>query len=222
MMSADSGLTSATDIETQLAPEQEAWSAEPCDDVDDVDDDGGDYSWGAAAERASVMLMACVGAAVMVGLLLWVGLRVYDAAKPIPTAPTTMPAAALAPISSEPMSPPPSAAPPPTTVAAPSPTTVTVTASAPPPAAPPTTPKTAPPNADTVFRNLVRGIPGITVTNWDIAETGAHNICRYLRQGHTRDEAIQQVAQNDPTFLPSESAAMVDASVMAYCPQYGD
>jgi hypothetical protein len=53
------------------------------------------------------------------------------------------------------------------------------------------------------------------------AEAGAHNICAYLGQGHSHDDAARQVLQNDPTFTPWPASAMVNASTAAYCPQYG-
>lgn len=109
-----------------------------------------------------------------------------------------------------------------TPVAAP-PTTVTVTASpqAAPPQAPAAEPPAAAPGPDTVFRKLVRSIPGVNVISWDVTEAGAHRVCGYLRAGHSHDDAVQQVLANDPTFTAWQASAMVNASTTAYCPQYG-
>jgi hypothetical protein len=124
--------------------------------------------------------------------------------------------AALPPISSEP-APSPAAQ---TPVAA-LPPSVTVTVTETPQAAAQPAPKASTPDADQVFRNFVLQIPGMRVVNWGIAQAGAHNICAYLGQGHSHDDAAQQVLQNDPTFTPWQASAMVNASTAAYCPQLG-
>lgn len=92
-----------------------------------------------------------------------------------------------------------------------------------PEAAPTMTPAPAPqasaPDPDTVFRNFVLRIPGVKVTNWALTEAGAHKVCAYLGAGHTRDDTVQQVLANDPTFTVWQASAMVNASTTAYCPE---
>ncbi|MDD4868583.1 MAG: hypothetical protein PHQ28_16170 [Mycobacterium sp.] len=125
------------DDETALvappAPEPElAWALE--------DDYTTGASWGAVAQRASVILIGAAIAAVVVGLVIWLGLRVFDRSQPNESRPTgpsavmTSPAAALSP--SQPTDVPRPVAPvaPPSTVTvtpAP-PATVTVEAAPPP------------------------------------------------------------------------------------------
>lgn len=114
---------------------------------------------------------------------------------------------------------PPASPPPPAAQAAPSPPPPPPTPAAAP--APTATPKASAPNPDTVFRSLVRTIPGMTVVDWGITEAGAHRVCGYLASGHSRDAAVQQVLANDSTFTPWQASAMVNASTTAYCPQFG-
>ncbi|WP_374023927.1 DUF732 domain-containing protein [Mycobacterium sp. HNNTM2301] len=171
--------------------------------------------WGLVWGIAAAIVVVCVLAAI-VGAMFFLGSqeKARDAqalGNPVVTGvPTTMPATALPPISSEPLAPPTQAP-----VAAPQPPTVTVTAT--PHAPPPPAPAPAP-DPDTVFRNFVRGIPGVTVINWEVAEAGAHRVCGYLRAGHSHDDATQQVLANDPTFTAWQASATVNASVTAYCP----
>lgn len=94
----------------------------------------------------------------------------------------------------------------------PPPTTVTVQA-APPPAVPPR-------DADQVFREGVSGIPGIRIINWDVAEAGARSICGGFAHGMSRDQVIDSVQRNDPTFTPWQTSGMVNVALAAYCPQY--
>lgn len=61
----------------------------------------------------------------------------------------------------------------------------------------------------------------MTVVDWGITEAGAHRVCGYLAAGHSRDDAVQQVLANDPTFLPWQATSMVNASETAYCPDQG-
>ncbi|ORB75833.1 DUF732 domain-containing protein [Mycobacterium scrofulaceum] len=188
---------------------------------DDADDDDAepieipDASWRAAFAAASPIVFACALVLLIGMVALFVASKRQDAPQPVPAPPpSVIPAAAL-----------PSAAPAPTTVTItptpPATVTVTATPQAAPSQAPAAEPPAAAPDPDTVFRNLVHGIPGITVTNWDITQAGAHRVCGYLRAGHSRDEAVQQVLANDPTFTPWQASAMVNASTTAYCPQYG-
>lgn len=193
-----------------------AWSADPDDDHD------GEPTWGDALAQAALPLfaVAVVAFIIVIGCWAW-GAGSGD--NPIPDSvsqtypiPATMRAAALPPISSEP-APSPAAQ---TPVAA-LPPSVTVTVTETPQAAAQPAPKASTPGADQVFRNFVLQIPGMRVVNWGIAQAGAHNICAYLGQGHSHDDAAQQVLQNDPTFTPWQASAMVNASTAAYCPQLG-
>lgn len=174
-------------------------------------------SWGQAWSAAAVFLLCGVAVALVIGG--WTLLQ--NRRHPSQSAEgrisnATLPAASLPPISSEP-APSPAAR---TPVAA-LPPSVTVTVTETPQAAPPPAPKASTPDVDQVFRNFVLQIPGMHVVNWGIAQNGARSICAYLGQGHTHDDATQQVLQNDPTFTPWQASAMVNASTTAYCPQYG-
>lgn len=147
-----------------------AWSR------DQDSDTGGDYSWGRAAERASIIVLGAAAVAVVIGLLTWLGFHLLDhQAKPT-AAPDTarsvtmVPAAALPPITAAPA---PAAAPPATvTVTAPPPATVTVQA-APPPPAPEVKPAPAlpPPGRGTnVFTICPDGHEGVV---------GGHTTCAF-------------------------------------------
>ncbi len=101
------------------APHDLAWS-------DDEAEDAG-VSWGAVAERASVILIAAVAVALVVAFLTWFGFSIFgEKTKPIPIPATTNPVAtipAAAPV-----------APPSTVTVTPAPpATVTVEAAPPPP-----------------------------------------------------------------------------------------
>jgi hypothetical protein len=122
-------------LPTQAAAEL-AWS------IDDGDD--GSHSWGAAAQRASVLVLSAAAVAVVVALLTWLGFYIYDGVKPVQpgTEPVaTIRAAALPSISSAPV-----AAPPPLTVTVTPTVPATVTVQAAPPA--PETVKPAPSHSD--------------------------------------------------------------------------
>ncbi|AAS05070.1 hypothetical protein PICSAR240_03901 [Mycobacterium avium subsp. paratuberculosis] len=145
-----------------------AWSHE--------DSDAGDYSWGRAAERASIIVLACAAVAVVIGLLTWLALHLHDQAKPTagPTAarPVTIePAAALPTVTAVQA---PAAAPPATVTVTPPPAppaTVTVQAA---PAPAPTVVKPAPalppPGGTTVFSICPDGHEGVV---------GGHTSCAF-------------------------------------------
>lgn len=191
--------------------------------LDDDDDDDvepieiPDASWRAAFAAASPIIFACALVLLIGMAALFVASKRQDAPQPVPApTPSVIPAAAL-----------PSAAPAPTVTITPTPpatVTATATLQAAPPAPPPTSPrlpessKVSAPNPDAVFRQLVLGIPGITVEDWGITEAGVHRVCGYLRAGHSHDDAAQQVFANDPTFTPWQASAMANASATAYCP----
>jgi hypothetical protein len=59
----------------------------------------------------------------------------------------------------------------------------------------------------------------MTIVNPGIAAADGRSVCTYIRNGHTRADADASVLQNDPTFTPWQAAAVVNASVAAYCPQ---
>jgi|GEM_PF-2040169 len=147
-----------------------AWSRDQDGDV------GGDYSWGRAAERASIIVLGAAAVAVLIGLLVWLGFYLHDQTGPTPAADpprsvTLVPAAALPPATAAPA--PAAALPPPATVtvtAAP-PATVTVQA-APPPPAPEVKPAPAlpPPGGTTVFTICPDGHEGVV---------GGHTSCAF-------------------------------------------
>lgn len=73
---------------------------------------------------------------------------------------------------------------------------------------------------DQVFRSLVLQIPGLHVIDWNVAEAGARSMCAGLAEGMPWAQVVAEVQRDNPTFTPAQSAALVDASVAAYCPQY--
>jgi hypothetical protein len=159
--------------ETELVPpvtvsaSKLAWS-------DEDGDPGGDYSWGRAAERASIIVLAAVAAAVVIGLLVWFGFSLNGqnttpGASTSTVRPVTIePAAALPAITGAPV---PVAAPPSTvTVTAAPPPTVTVQAA--PPQAPVVQPApVVPPDEGThVFDICPDGHEGVV---------GGHTSCAF-------------------------------------------
>lgn len=196
----------ATEIVTEIVPDlgvvtqeaPEAWSQ------DEMDGPEESYSWSAAAERAAIVLMRCVAAAIIVGLLTWFGFWIYDKTKPTQDTPTAsynppMSAAALPPIAADPVPSAPDASP---TVISPDPEPTAAT-------------------DDQVFLRLLGDIPRMRITNTKIAEDGGRQVCDYLRDGHSRADTEAAVLQNDPTFTRWQSSAFVNAATVAYCPQYG-
>lgn len=137
---------------------------------------GGDYSWGRAAERASIIVIAGAAVAVVVGLLTWLGFYLYAQSKPtaVPdsTHPVTIaPAAALPTITAVPA---PAVAPPVTVTVTPppAPAPATVTVQAAPPPAPPVKPVPAipPPAGTTIFSICPDGHEGVV---------GGHTSCAF-------------------------------------------
>jgi serine/threonine-protein kinase len=86
--------------------------------------------------------------------------------------------------------------------------------------APAPTPQRPAPDADQTFIGLVSQIPEMKIVNPAIAEADGRNVCTYLQDGHSRADANASVLQNDPTFTRWQAAAVVNAAITAYCPQY--
>lgn len=175
--------TAASSDETQLGPGADETelvapltvpAAELAWSHDQHGDPGGDYSWGRAAERASIIVLAAAAVAVVIGLLTWLVLHFTDqtkqtAAPESPRPVTMVPAAARPPVTAAPA---PAAAPPATvTVTAAPPATVTVQA-APPPPAPEVKPAPAllPPGGTNVFSICPDGHEGVV---------GGHTSCAF-------------------------------------------
>ncbi|MGD1253960.1 hypothetical protein ACKUT9_06905 [Mycobacterium seoulense] len=137
-----------------------AWS-------DEGGDTGGDYSWGRAAERASIIVIACAAVAVAAGLLIWLGFNLHDQTKPAPVPEATRPATIV------PEALPKVTAAPPSTVTvippAPAPATATVQAAPPPPAVKPA-PPLPPPGGTDVFTICPDGHEGVV---------GGHTTCAF-------------------------------------------
>ncbi|OBJ00220.1 hypothetical protein A5624_08515 [Mycobacterium sp. 1482292.6] len=153
--------------ETELVPPlavagpEFAWSHED-------DDAGGDYSWGRAAERASIIVIACAAVAVAVGLLIWLGFNLHDQTKPAAAPEATRPATIV------PEALPKVTAAPPSTVTvvppAPAPATVTVQAAPPPAPAVQPAPVLPPPGGTHVFTICPDGHEGVV---------GGHTSCAF-------------------------------------------
>jgi Protein of unknown function (DUF732) len=88
--------------------------------------------------------------------------------------------------------------------------------------APPTTVTEAPQpsvQADQIYMALISQIPGTVIADPAKAVAGGRNICPGLAaQGRASTEAAVQA--NDPGFSPWQAAAVVNAAITAYCPQY--
>lgn len=100
-----------------------------------ADDDDGSYSWGTAAQRASVVVLSAAAVAVVIAALIGLGFYIYDRGRSAPSGTVrTVPAAALPPSSSADGRTATVGAPPPSTVTvAPAPTTTVTVQAAPPP-----------------------------------------------------------------------------------------
>ncbi|BBY35902.1 hypothetical protein MMAN_00360 [Mycobacterium mantenii] len=129
---------------------------------------GGDYSWGGAAERASIIVIAGAAVAVAVGLLTWLGFHLLDQPKPTVAPEATRPATIV------PEALPTVTAAPPSTVTvippAPAPTTVTVQALPPPAPTVKPAPALPPPGGTHVFSICPDGHEGVV---------GGHTSCAF-------------------------------------------
>jgi hypothetical protein len=160
--------------ETEVVPPLTVAASELAWSRDQDNDPGDDYSWGRAAERASIIVLAAVAAAVVIGLLMWLGFSLSGQTTTPAAAPSTVravtiePAAVLPAITAGPV---PAAAPPSTvTVTAAPPPTVTVQAApAQPPVAQPA-PALPPPGGTHVFDICPDGHEGVV---------GGHTSCAF-------------------------------------------
>lgn len=94
---------------------------------------------------------------------------------------------------------------------------------APPPEPPPVVvPKTvAPPpvaraNPDERFLAMVTDA-GLTITDKQLAVSGAREVCGYLAAGHTQADAITKTMQNNPSLPEPAATAFVRAATQVYC-----
>lgn len=174
-----------------------------------------DASWRAAFAAAAPIVFACAVVLLIGMVALFAASKREEAPRSEPASNNATPTVWMTPAAAAPPAPA-------TVTVTPTPApTVTVTATpqaAPPPAAEPAPTAAAPPDPDQVFRGLVLQIAGMHILSWPKTEAGAHRVCGYVAAGHTRTDAVQQVLANDPTFLPWQGAAMVNASTTAYCP----
>jgi hypothetical protein len=84
----------------------------------------------------------------------------------------------------------------------------------------PSTPFTPRPNADNIFLMALTHF-GITVRADDIPKTIAvgQQVCTYIGEGHTPNDAIQQVASHNSNLTGTNADLFVAAAIEAYCPQ---
>lgn len=130
---------------------------------------GVDYSWGRAAERVSIILIAAAAVAIAVGLLTWLGFHLYEQTKPI-AAPDTGRPITIAPTAALPRITPAPAAAAPSTVTVTPPATVTVQAAPPPAPALKPAPALPPPGGTNVFTICPDGHEGVV---------GGHTSCAF-------------------------------------------
>jgi hypothetical protein len=108
-----------------------------------------------------------------------------------------------------------------TTEPAPAPPPVIV---APPPVTtevPPPTPGYVPaplrPDPDTAFLTELSD-DGILISSTPLAINGAHDVCAYIAEGHTPEQAAEGSIRNNPSLTPANARAYVLAAIHAYCP----
>jgi hypothetical protein len=135
------------------------------------EDDGPGVSWGATAERASIIVLAAAVVAVVVGLSVWLGFHLRDQTGPTnargatTTPATVVPAASLPPINAAPL---PTAAPPSTVTVTPAPGPPVTVQAAPP--APRPDGAAAPSGGTDVFTICPDGHEGVV---------GGHTSCEF-------------------------------------------
>lgn len=157
----------AAEGETELVPPltvagpEFAWS-------DEDGDVGGDYSWGRAAERASIIVIAGATVAVAVGLSIWLGFHLQNQTRPTPVPEATRPATIVPEALPKVTAAPPSTV----TVVPPAPAPATVTVQALPPPAPTVNPAPVlqPPGGTHVFTICPDGHEGVV---------GGHTSCAF-------------------------------------------
>lgn len=154
--------------ETELVPQLTVAASELAWSRAEDGDTGGEYSWGRAAERASIIVIAAAAVAVAIALLIWLGFHLHDQTKPT-AAPGTVRPVTIEPAAAAP--PPPSTV----TVTPAPPATVTVQAAQPPPPPAPApavkpAPALPPPGGTDVFTICPDGHEGVV---------GGHTTCAF-------------------------------------------
>lgn len=195
---------------TQAAPEL-AWAD---DDVTAWTDDV-DPSWRAAAiSVAPILFILAAITAIAVAVGATVVLLRHESAPPAPAPVSVIPAAALPHVQPTPdpdITPAPKTITP-TPIAAPPP--MTVTREQPPP------PKPSAAELDERYlADLTAG--GLRITDVPTVLTGARNVCRFLKAGHTEADAVQVAMNTNATLTQANAATMVDSAIAVYCPGMG-
>ncbi len=188
-----------------------AWST-----ARDYSDD--DDLYGAERDRTTLWLRFFVGvvAAAIVAILavtLWSVLSDRQEPAAAVAVPTSSAPDVVAPSTPAPEpSPTPEPAPtPPLIIAAPPP----VTTEAPPPVT------VAPPiDHDTAFLTELTN-DGIEIFSTPAAIAGGHDVCLYIDQGHTPEQAVEVSMRTNSSLTPVNARAYVIAAVHAYCPRDG-
>jgi len=167
-------------------------------------------SWSSAWGTATVMVTLAAAVAVVIGLLGWIAFH-QDGPEPV-SVPSTMPAAALPPISAEP----PKTSDP--DVMAP---TTTATAQAAPPPPPTVTVQAEPasPSRDDEFLERLQA-DQLVIHNRAEALNGARWMCRQLAAGHSQAEVVASAERDNPTVTHLGMVDYVAASALFYCPEY--
>lgn len=77
-------------------------------------------------------------------------------------------------------------------------------------------------DADQVFLTLFSQIPGIHLTDQAAAIASARAMCADLRNGQESPADAAAKTTNNTELTPDHAAAVVNAAITAYCPQYLD
>ncbi|ORV91181.1 hypothetical protein AWC11_11280 [Mycobacterium interjectum] len=152
-------------------------------------------SWRAACGVAALLLSAAVGAAVAVGILARSPSPAHHGGAHVDTAGAEKAIAA----------------PPAMKVVDRAPPTDALTAGA---------PLASHGDPDQMFINELRR-NGIAITDESAAIGGAKLGCAYLASGHSPQAAVELALRNNPSLTVQNAEAYVDATIRAYCPQYG-
>jgi Protein of unknown function (DUF732) len=200
--------------ETQVVANNLAWSQE------NYTEPSGVRHLDEARRPVSSVLVGVFGAAVVCsGALVAFGVIAHNVHKgeEISSLPTT--SVTLAPPSSPPVTTTVTVTPAPITLpptALPAPSTVPPIAA---PAAP--APEQLPPrhHSDDDFLAVISG-DGITYDSRAHALQDAHDVCTYLGQGHTADDAVAAGRADNPQLTPMGGYDFVHFSIDYFCPQY--
>jgi Protein of unknown function (DUF3761)/Protein of unknown function (DUF732) len=77
-------------------------------------------------------------------------------------------------------------------------------------------------DADQHFLSLLSQIPNVIIIDPAAMTASGRQVCLHLQNGdETKGDAIARTVENTPNGTLGGAAAMVDAAISAYCPQFG-